>query len=109
MKNFKTMLHILITCASLFGFLGGWATLAHSRKPTTGQSQTQPQTQEIDPLPPLDPIPAMNSATAASSNTGGLLSIFNPPAANSSPSSIVPLSQAPTRRTRTRILTTNGS
>lgn len=84
MKNFKNTLHLLITAASLLGFLGGWATLAHSRKPQT-----------VQPLQPLAPLPALNSPTNASSANSGLFGLF---------------STAPARRTRTRsVFTTSGS
>jgi hypothetical protein len=49
MKTFKTSLHLLISFASVLGFLGGWATLAHSRKPI------QPQA-DLAPLPALQPV-----------------------------------------------------
>ena len=69
MKNFKNMLHILLTIASVFGFLGGWATLAHSRKPIPTVSPSQ----VTDPLPALAPLPAMNlGATTDNSSSGGL-------------------------------------
>lgn len=56
MKSFKTVLHVLITFASVIGFLSGWAMLAHSRKPI------QPvQAQVLDPLPPLQPIQTFNN------------------------------------------------
>jgi hypothetical protein len=71
MKPFKTSLHILIAFVSMLGFLGGWATLAHSRKPI------QPaQSQTLDALAPLDPIPPFNSVT--SNNNNGGLSSFTP-------------------------------
>ena len=59
MKPFKNSLHIFITFVSVLAFLGGWATLAHSRKPI------QPtQSQALEPLPPLEAIPAFNSVTS---------------------------------------------
>jgi hypothetical protein len=91
MKNFKTSLHILLSVASLVGFLGGWATLAHSRKPlqTTG-SDTTTQTQ-LDPLPPL---PALDANTASSSNGSGFFSVAP---------------QQQTRRRSRAFFTTSGS
>jgi hypothetical protein len=53
MKNFKTSLHIFIAFVSMLGFLGGWATLAHSRKPI---QPAQFQANVLEALPPLDPI-----------------------------------------------------
>jgi hypothetical protein len=70
MKTFKTGLHILIASFSILGFLGGWATFAHSRKPI---QPVQPQVFEA--LPPLDPIPAFNSAPS-NNNNGGLSSFL---------------------------------
>jgi hypothetical protein len=73
MKTFKTSLHILIAFVSMLGFLGGWATLAHSRKPI---QPAQSQAQVLEALPPLDPIPSFNSVT--SNNNNGGLSSFTP-------------------------------
>lgn len=98
MKNFKNTLHILLTFASLLGFLGGWATLAHSRKPIQ-TTNAQPQPQALEPLAPLAPLPAVGSLPATTNNnTGnGLLSIFTP-------------STAPSLRTRSRpLFSTSGS
>jgi len=93
MKNFKNILHILLTLASLFGFLGGWATLAHSGKPvqpvSTGGGQT------LDPLPALAPLPEMNLNADTNNNSGGGLNIIAP-------------AQAPVRRSRP-MFTTSGS
>jgi hypothetical protein len=96
MKNFKNSLHILLTAASLLGFLGGWATLAHSRKPIQPVQAQGGQT--LDPLQPLAPIPAFNSAASATAgSSGGLLSLFTQ-------------SQAPVQRLRRRpVFTTSGS
>jgi hypothetical protein len=74
MKNFKNYLHILLTFASLLGFLGGWATLAHSRKPSQNANS---QTQVIEPLPPLDPIQDILTANNSNNNNG--LNIVIPP------------------------------
>ena len=63
MKNFKNLLHLIIAFASVFGFLGGWATLAHSRKPL------QPITAELDPLAPLPPVD-LNPQASNSTNNG---------------------------------------
>jgi len=94
MKNFKNTLHVLITVASLAGFLGGWATLAHSRKPI--QPTQSGAAQALEPLQPLAPLPALNSAAnAGTDNNGGFLSLFN---------------QAPAQRVRTRpVFRTSGS
>jgi hypothetical protein len=96
MKNLKNILRILLTSASLLGFLGGWATLAHSRKPIQSVAN---QPQALEPLAPLAPLPAIGSLPAnTNSNTGnGLLNIFTP-------------STAPSVRTRSRpMFTTSGS
>ena len=48
MKLYKVFLHFLITLVSMFAFLTGWATLAHSLKPA------QPvELQALEPLPPV--------------------------------------------------------
>lgn len=73
MKNAKTSLHILLTAASLLGFLGGWATLAHSRKPIQNTASAGSST-ALDPLPPLAPLPAIDGSTA-NNNGSGLFSI----------------------------------
>jgi hypothetical protein len=88
MKNFKNILRILLTSVSLLGFLGGWATLAHSRKPI------QPATNQPQALEPLAPLPSLDSNPANSASNGNGLNIFAPPA----------------RRSRSRSLfTTSGS
>ena len=84
MKNFKSVLHLLLTFASLLGFLGGWATLAHSRKPIQPTSGANGSTQAIDPLPPLAPLPALGSVSASNNNNGGLFSIAPSPSRNRS-------------------------
>ncbi len=77
MKNFKNILRILLTSASMLGFLGGWATLAHARKPI--QPLTA-QPQALEPLAPLAPLPSLDgSPVNNNSNGNGLLSIFTPP------------------------------
>jgi hypothetical protein len=85
MKNFKNSLHILLTFVSLLGFLGGWATLAHSRKPVQTVSD-QPQA-----LAPLAPLPALDSN--------------NSNAPSSSPLNII---TQPTRRSRSRSMFSTG-
>ena len=93
MKNFKNILHILLALTSVFGFLGGWATLAHSGKPVQPVSSGG---QALEPLPALAPLPAMNlNAAADSSGGGGQLNIIAP-------------AQAPVRRSRP-MFTTSGS
>ena len=90
MKNFKNILRILLTSASLLGFLGGWATLAHARKPI------QPVTAQPQTLAPLAPLPSMdgNPANNNTNSGNGLLNIFTPS----------------TRRSRSRpMFTTSGS
>jgi hypothetical protein len=74
MKTFKASLHILIASFSILAFLGGWATLAHSRKPI---QPAQFQAQALQPLPALDPIPSFNSASVDNNNnSGGLNSLI---------------------------------
>ena len=72
MKNFKTSLHVLLTFASLLGFLGGWATLAHSRKPI---QPTDNSPQGLDPLPALAPMPAIGTSSSSANSNSGLFSI----------------------------------
>ena len=71
MKNFKNILRILLTFASMLGFLGGWATLAHSRKPI------QPVTAQPQTLEPLAPLPSIDGSPT--NNNNGQLNIFTPP------------------------------
>ena len=92
MKTFKKSLHFLLTFASMLGFLGGWAALAHSRKPVQTTSGTQ--TQAIEPLPTLQPIPAMGSQASSANNNNGLLNIITP---------------AQPSRARRPVFTTSGS
>jgi hypothetical protein len=87
MKTFKNSLHILLTLASLLGFLGGWATLAHSRKPIQTVSDQPPA---LESLAPLAPLPALDS-----NNTG----------ASNSPLNII---TSPTRRSRSRSMFSTG-
>ena len=93
MKNFKNILHILLALASVFGFLGGWATLAHSGKPVQPASAGG---QALEPLPALAPLPAMNINADTNNNSGGGgLNIIAP-------------AQAPVRSSRP-MFTTSGS
>jgi len=68
MKLYKGFLHFLITLVSAFAFLTGWATLAHSLKPT--QPVKQEELAQLEPLPPVGMV-------SASSSSGGL-QIFSP-------------------------------
>ena len=74
MKLFKTGLHILIAAVSAVAFLGEWAALAHSLKPTQNV-----QAQSLDPLPTLPPVQSTfdNNSSASSSNDFGF-QIFAP-------------------------------
>jgi hypothetical protein len=72
-KTYKTILRIIITFASMVGFLTGWATLAHSRKPI---QPAQSQAQAFQPLQPLVPIQPFNSLT--SNNNNGDLRVVTP-------------------------------
>jgi hypothetical protein len=68
MKLYKGFLHFLITLVSMFAFLMGWATLAHSLKPA------QPVKQEaLSPLAPLPPV-----GVASNSSSSGGLQFFSP-------------------------------
>ena len=62
MKLYKGFLHFLITLVSMFAFLTGWATLAHSLKPI---QPVQKQT-----LAALDPLPPVGLASNPSSSNG---------------------------------------
>src|SRR5450759_3756405 len=79
MKIYKLALRIWIGLASVLGFLGGWALLAHSGKPvpfTTSSAVSsnvvQPTLQTItatdpstgSPIPTLPPLPTVQSGTA---------------------------------------------
>jgi hypothetical protein len=63
MKLYKTLLHTWIALMSVLTFLGGWAMLAHSRKPiqTTSQSSSAVS---LAPLPTLAPIQAFGSGNS---------------------------------------------
>lgn len=78
MKSFKTLLHILITTASLIGFLGGWASLAHALKPASKNAQPA-VIESLAPLPAIPPMPAMGASASKASVSGGNLQIFVPP------------------------------
>jgi len=73
MKPFNNFLYVMITGASITGFLGGWAALAHSLKPVQPSSQQQPQQQVLQPLAPLPPI-----GVASSGNDQAPLQTFIP-------------------------------
>jgi hypothetical protein len=61
MKIYKGFLHFMITLVSVFGFLTGWATLAHSLKPI------QPvQKQVLSQLAPLPPVGQINPSSSSS-------------------------------------------
>ncbi len=57
-RFFKIILRTLITVASVVGFFGGWAALAHSRKPLQPVQLSNPAS-----LPPLQPIPSLNGSS----------------------------------------------
>jgi hypothetical protein len=76
MRFYKTVLHILISIASIFGFIGGWASIAHSNKPSHKPSQSKAvQAQEF--LPALDPLPALQPIQSFNTVSSGLQS-FTP-------------------------------
>lgn len=51
MKLYKAFLHFIITLVSVFAFLTGWASLAHSLKPI--QPADQKVLAGLQPLPPV--------------------------------------------------------
>jgi hypothetical protein len=58
MKIFQKSLRVWIATASVAGFFGGWALLAHAPKPApVTQSSAQV---ELTPVPTLAPIPSLN-------------------------------------------------
>ena len=67
MKLYKGFLHFLITLVSTFAFLTGWATLAHSLKPSPPVKQEE--LAQLEPLPPVGLV-------STSSSDG--LQIFSP-------------------------------
>jgi hypothetical protein len=58
MKLVKNFMRVWIASASVAGFVGGWAFLAHAGKPAplTG---TQPVVTQLSPLPTLEPLPPL--------------------------------------------------
>lgn len=72
MKNFRTSLHILLTFTSLLGFMGGWATLAHSRKPMQNTA-SDTGAAALEPLAPLPPLSTIDNS--ASNNNSGFINI----------------------------------
>ena len=68
MKLYKGFLHFLITLVSMFAFLTGWATLAHSLKPT--------QPVQKQSLSALEPLPPVGLASNPASSNG--LQLFSP-------------------------------
>jgi hypothetical protein len=89
MKTFKTILHYWIAVVSLLGFLGGWVTLAHARKPISNTSSytTTTNIQAVPTLPPLQPLNLSGDAGAVNGNNSGSNnnSIFNFQVANPQP------------------------
>jgi len=69
MKLYKGFLHFLITLVSTFAFLVGWATLAHSLKPT--QPVKQESLTQLEPLPPvgLGNVPSSSNGVQLFSST----------------------------------------
>ncbi len=76
MNNIKSGLRIMLTFASMIGFLGGWATLAHSRKPVQNTPAGDPVVEALPTLAPLTPI---NVSGTSSDNGNGSLTIIAPP------------------------------
>jgi len=74
MKPFKTALRYWIALVSLIGFLGGWATLAHARKPiqNSASSSTSGNVLAVPTLAPLQPLNLSGAGgnTASGANNG---------------------------------------
>jgi hypothetical protein len=86
MKNIKHSMHIMLTFASALAFLGGWATLAHSRKPVQATSTISGQS--VEALPALAPLTPINISGAASDNGSGNMTIIAPPLQSRSPRAV---------------------
>jgi hypothetical protein len=69
MKTMKNVLRLWIAGASMAGFVGGWALLAHSPKPAPLINATP----AVATLPPLQPVPSINGGG------GGQLPFFSQP------------------------------
>jgi hypothetical protein len=63
MKLYKGFLHFLITLVSMFAFLTGWATLAHSLKPI--QPVQKQSLASLDPLPPVGLVSSSSSSSGS--------------------------------------------
>lgn len=72
MKKFKNLIHIMLAASSIFAFLTGWVTFAHSLKPNQPINDTNAA---IEPLPALASIGS--GLGAADQNNGGL-NVFTP-------------------------------
>ncbi|MEJ2710609.1 MAG: hypothetical protein P8074_23555 [Anaerolineales bacterium] len=59
MKSMKGILRIWITTASVAGFMGGWALLAHAEKPAP--IENKPSVSAQAPLPTLQPLQPLKS------------------------------------------------
>jgi len=68
MKAFKALLRIWITVASVLSFLGGWALLAHSKKPLQPVQSAQSAAVNIAPLPTLPPIQFFSQGAFSDTN-----------------------------------------
>ncbi len=86
MKNFKNILRIMLAVASALSFLGGWITLAHSRKPV---QPTQAQPHQVQELAPLAPLPPINGGS--NNNNNGLFNLITPGNLPASRSRVAPM------------------
>ena len=85
MKKFKTALRYWIALISLMGFLGGWVTLAHARKPIQNSSTTtNANVLAVPTLAPLQPM-NLNGAGGTTNSNSNNNSIFNFQLSNSQP------------------------
>jgi hypothetical protein len=58
MKPLKSLIRVWIASASVAGFVGGWAFLAHAGKPAPLTSAS-PAAMQLSPLPTLKPLPPL--------------------------------------------------
>ena len=85
MKPFKTALRYWIAIVSLIGFLGGWATLAHARKPIQNSANTSTSSNvlAVPTLAPLQPL-SVNGNSGTTNNSSNN-TIFNFQLSNQQP------------------------
>ena len=84
MKPFKTALRYWIALVSLVGFLGGWVTLAHARKPIQNSSASaNTNVLAVPTLAPLQPLGLNGSSGTTDSSSNN--SLFNFQVSNQQP------------------------